>query len=147
MINTPGIPLLRSGYTSGLCRFRTAHTSMTRSPPKHNGRRKIKWTDPRRHLKWSPHISQQTKQSTLTPKSSHPLSIITANGNTSTYYYPLYSGWMFPPFPHLFEQPSQALTWSLSRFKQDGLSNIWEAHHYPELMHFISKAEVLVDSV
>jgi hypothetical protein len=139
--------LLRSGFTSGLCRFSTAHPSMKRSPPKQSGRSKIKWTAPRRHIKWSPPTSQQTNQSTLSSNSTHPLSATPATASTSAYYYPLYSGWMFPPFPYLFEQPSQALTWSLSRFKQDGLSNIWGADHYPEFMHFVGKVVVPVASI
>ena len=39
-------------------------------------------------------------------------------------FYPIYDGWQFRPAPPLFNQPSHALAWSISRFKKDGLSHI-----------------------
>jgi hypothetical protein len=40
-------------------------------------------------------------------------------------YYPLYSGWDFPKYPFLFKKPYKAACWAISRFKRDGLGNVW----------------------
>jgi hypothetical protein len=52
-------------------------------------------------------------------------------------YYPLYSGWSFPSMPHFFLMPDEACSWTLSRFKRDGLSNIWGDGVYPEFIQFV----------
>ena len=52
-------------------------------------------------------------------------------------YYPLYSGWSFPSMPHCFLTPGEACSWTLSRFKRDGLSNIWGDGVYPEFVQFV----------
>ena len=52
-------------------------------------------------------------------------------------YYPLYSGWSFPSMPHFFLMPGEACSWTLSRFKRDGLSNIWGDGVYPEFIQFV----------
>jgi hypothetical protein len=52
-------------------------------------------------------------------------------------YYPLYSGWSFPPMPYFFLTPGEACSWALSRFKRDGLSNIWGKDVYPEFIQFV----------
>ena len=52
-------------------------------------------------------------------------------------YYPIYDWWQFRPAPPLFNQPSHALAWSISRFKKDGLSNIWNCTNFPNFMHFM----------
>ena len=52
-------------------------------------------------------------------------------------YYPLYSGWSFPSMPHFFLTPTEACSWALSRFKRDGLSNIWGNGIYPEFIKFV----------
>ena len=54
-------------------------------------------------------------------------------------YYPLYSGWDLPEVPHLFKQPSEALSFALARFKQDGLSNIWGRDTYPPFVKHVGQ--------
>ena len=53
------------------------------------------------------------------------------------YYYPLYSGWLFPKNPFIFSTPSQAASWTISRFKTNGLSNIWGPGMYPDFLRFV----------
>ena len=61
---------------------------------------------------------------------------------TKTYYYPLYNGYAFLlnknlQHPPLFELQSQAAAWGISRFKRDGLSNIWGANEYPKFLNYV----------
>ena len=60
--------------------------------------------------------------------------------SSATYYYPLYNGWDMPEVPLMFDNPSSALCWSLSRFKRDGLSNIFGQDAYPPFMQYIGIA-------
>jgi hypothetical protein len=39
--------------------------------------------------------------------------------------------------PHFFLMPGEACSWTLSRFKRDGLSNIWGDGVYPEFIQFV----------
>ena len=39
-----------------------------------------------------------------------------------TFYYPPYNSWQSAEFPYLFKQPSEADTWAVARFQQDGIS-------------------------
>ncbi len=52
-------------------------------------------------------------------------------------FYPIYDGWQLRPSPPLFNQQSHALAWSISRFKKDGLSHIWNHTNFPNFMHFV----------
>jgi hypothetical protein len=47
------------------------------------------------------------------------------------------SGWSFPSMPHFFLTPTEACSWALSRFKRDGLSNIWGYGIYPAFIKFV----------
>jgi hypothetical protein len=47
------------------------------------------------------------------------------------------SGWSFPSMPHFFLTPTEACSWALSRFKRDGLSNIWGNGIYPAFIKFV----------
>jgi hypothetical protein len=51
-------------------------------------------------------------------------------------YYPLYSGWYSPEYPFLFKKPNKAAWWAISRFKQDGLGNVWGQGNYPRFLSF-----------
>ena len=57
-------------------------------------------------------------------------------------YYPLYSGWDFPEYPFLFKKPNMVVCWAMSRFKQDGLGNVWGQGQYPQLLSFVDDEEV-----
>ncbi len=57
-------------------------------------------------------------------------------------FYPIYDGWQFRPTPPLFNQPSDALAWSISRIKKDGFSNIWNHTNFPNFMHFVSHVQL-----
>ena len=68
-------------------------------------------------------------------------------------FYPLYSGWDFPEYPFLFKNPNQAACWAISRFKQDGLGNVWGQGKYLPFLRFVgqvkmrrSDVEVLLES-
>ncbi len=52
-------------------------------------------------------------------------------------YYPLYSGWDFPEYPFLFKKPNKAACWSMSRFKQDCLGNVWGQGKYLQFLSFV----------
>ncbi len=52
-------------------------------------------------------------------------------------FYPIYDGWQFRPAPPLVNQQSHALAWSISRFKKDGLSDIWNHTNFPNFMHLV----------
>ena len=43
--------------------------------------------------------------------------------------------------------PSEALCWKLSRFKKDGLSNIWGAEDYPTFMQFIGIVSISASNI
>lgn len=58
------------------------------------------------------------------------------------YFYPIYCGWSFREEPPIFLLPAQALTWQLSRFKKDGLSNIWGPGLYPDFLKFVGTVAV-----
>jgi hypothetical protein len=47
-------------------------------------------------------------------------------------YYPLYSGWDFPEYLFFFKKPNEAAYWAISRFKRDGLGNVWGQGNYPQ---------------
>ncbi len=101
-----------------------------------NGHKKqsknIKWQPPKPklHLNWvPPSAKQESKPSPIVIKPS-----------LTTYYYPHYNGWDMPHDPLLFKLPSAALCWALSRFKKDGLSNIFGPDQYPHFMQFIGIA-------
>ena len=51
-----------------------------------------------------------------------------------TFYYPLYNGYNFPDVSPVFRYPSHAAAWAISRFKRDGLSNIWGPDKYPDFL-------------
>jgi hypothetical protein len=51
-------------------------------------------------------------------------------------YYPLYSGWDFPQYPFLFKKWNEAACWAISRFKRDGLGNVWGQGKYPPFLSF-----------
>ena len=55
----------------------------------------------------------------------------------TTFYYPPYGGYSFPDTPLLFQSPAEALTWGISRFKRDGLSNAWGDEVYPEFLKYV----------
>ena len=63
------------------------------------------------------------------------------------FYYALFSGWSFPIYPPLFLFPGKALAWGLSRFKKEGLSNAWGPENYPDFMHYVGTAQVLLENV
>jgi hypothetical protein len=54
-----------------------------------------------------------------------------------TLYYPLYSGWEFPEYQFLFKEPSKATCWAISRFKRDGLGNVWGHIKYPPFLTYV----------
>jgi hypothetical protein len=53
------------------------------------------------------------------------------------FYYALYGGWAFPKTPYLFQTPLEACCWCISRFKRDGLSNIFGINNFPEFLNYI----------
>jgi hypothetical protein len=54
-------------------------------------------------------------------------------------YYPLYSGWDFSEYPFLFKKPNEAACWAMSRFKRDGLGNVWGQGKYPQFLSFVGQ--------
>jgi hypothetical protein len=54
-------------------------------------------------------------------------------------YDPLYSGWDFPEYPFLFKKPNEAACWAISRFKRDGLGNVWGQGKYPQFLSFVGQ--------
>ena len=91
-----------------------------------------KWTPPqpksnRPPIKWDPPVPRPTS----TPHMS------TAPVEPPLFFYPLYTGWMFPDSQVIFGSPSEAAAWAISRFKRDGLSNVWGPDCYPEFLHFV----------
>jgi hypothetical protein len=54
-------------------------------------------------------------------------------------YYPLYSGWDFPEYPFLLKKLNEAACWAISRFKQDGLGNVWGQGKYPQFLSFVGQ--------
>jgi len=67
--------------------------------------------------------------------------------NTSTFFYPLYTGWEFLPSPYLFKQPGQALAYALAKFKHDGLSNTWGPNCYPGFIKHVGQVKVPTSEV
>ena len=63
-----------------------------------------------------------------------------------TFYYPLYNGFSFPDVPPVFRYPSHAAAWAISRFKRDGLSNIWEPDKYPDFLQFVGTISSSISS-
>lgn len=57
-------------------------------------------------------------------------------------YYPLYSGWQFPQFPYMFRYPTEAACWAISRFKRDGLGNVWDPGDYPFFLQFVGRLSI-----
>ncbi len=57
-------------------------------------------------------------------------------------YYPLYSGWDFPEYLFLFKNPNQVACWAISRFKRDGLGNIWGQGKYPPFLRFVGQVKM-----
>lgn len=55
----------------------------------------------------------------------------------ATYYYPLYAGYHAPNVPVLFDNPMHALTWSVTRFKKDGICNAWIGQTLPDFLRFV----------
>ena len=92
----------------------------------------IKWQPPKPKLRlnWvSPSAKKESKRSPIVIKPS-----------STTYYYPHYNGWDMLEDPLFFKLPSAALCWALSRFKKDGLSNIFGPDQYPHFMQYIGIA-------
>ncbi len=54
-------------------------------------------------------------------------------------YYPLYSGWDFTEYWFLFKKPNKAACWAMSRFKRDGLGNVWGQGKYPQFLSFVGQ--------
>ncbi len=54
-------------------------------------------------------------------------------------YYPLYCGWDFSEYPFLFRKLNEAACWAISRFKQDGLGNVWGQGNYPQFLSFVGQ--------
>jgi hypothetical protein len=40
--------------------------------------------------------------------------------------YTLYSRWDLPEYLFLFKKPNKVACWAMSRFKQEGLGNVWD---------------------
>ena len=63
------------------------------------------------------------------------------------FYYALYGGWAFPKTPYLFQTPLEACCWCISRFKRDGLSNIFGINKFPQFLNFIGVITTEVNNV
>jgi len=63
------------------------------------------------------------------------------------FYYALYGGWAFPKTPYLFQTPLEACCWCISRFKRDGLSNIFGTNNFPEFLNYIGVITTEVKNV
>ena len=63
------------------------------------------------------------------------------------FYYALYGGWAFPKTPYLFQTPLEACCWCISRFKRDGLSNIFGINNFPEFLNYIGVITTEVKNV
>jgi len=59
----------------------------------------------------------------------------------------LYGGWAFPKTPYLFQTPLEACCWCISRFKRDGLSNIFGNNNFPKFLNFIGVITTEVKNV
>ncbi len=64
-----------------------------------------------------------------------------------TLYYPLYSGWDFIVYPSLFKEPSKAACWAISRFKRDGLRNVWGHGKYPLFLTYLDRVVMMKSDV
>ena len=106
----------------------SASKKMKWEPPKHRSN-----TKPKNHLNWSP----PPNKTSLPKLSNDPTS---SKDTAAAMYFPHYNGWDMPEVPLFFKHPSFALCWALSRFKRDGLSNIFGTNKYPPFMQYIGIA-------
>ena len=44
---------------------------------------------------------------------------------------------MFPKTPYIFLSPAEAVSWGVSIFKRDGLSNVWGANVFPVFLRYV----------
>ena len=58
-----------------------------------------------------------------------------------------YSGWDFPEYPFLFKESSKAACWAISRFKQDGLGNVWGHGKYPPFLAYVGHVVMMKSDV
>jgi hypothetical protein len=58
-------------------------------------------------------------------------------GAPKAMYYPLFGGYQAPSLPIIFENPTAALTWAISRFKRDGICNAWAGHELPPWLRHV----------
>jgi hypothetical protein len=56
----------------------------------------------------------------------------------STMYYPMYGGYQSSSStPVIFDNPTAALTWSITRLKRDGIGNTWSGFELPEWSRYV----------
>ena len=82
------------------------------------------------HPKWVPPKSRSESTTIHKPPAPVP-------GLNSLYFYSPYGGFSFHPTPILFQSPVEAISWGLSCFKIDGLSNVWGPESYPEFLIYV----------
>ena len=87
------------------------------------------------HPKWVPPKSRSESTTIHKPPAPVP-------GLNSLYFYSPYGGFRFPPTPILFQSPVEAISWGLSCFKRDDLSNVWGPESYPEFLRYVFLIEV-----
>ncbi len=113
------------------------------SPKKIN--KQSKWTPPTKLANnthnWKPPPVESICDERSVTQDESPIHPNPKSPIQNEFYYPLYSGWCFPTYPFIFSSPSHAAAWTISRFKRNGLSNIWGPGRYPDFLQYVGTIE------
>ena len=64
------------------------------------------------------------------------------NGRHTTFFHHCYRGFHSNNTPILFLNTSEAPMWGITRFKRDGIANLWGPRNYPTFLHYVFEVSV-----